>query len=295
MFTRALCLALCGRLTPRSLSIDRSPTNMPTSPKSRPIATASTHRLLSTILTEIKTVRAEIKELKTAVPSLISEQLQRQANARKLVIYGIPEDASRDQVSNIFSLVGIPSDAVSILSHLGKPRLDGKPRPICVEISPTSPFPHLITLASRLSSITAFKHYSVRRLETPEQRREGYLARQARRSMGRDQTTKPAPSPDQLEVARGLESSVDESSSSDDSEPLQQEAAVCPDPVSFDDLSNSDREEVMSIITTRLSIASFSGSISAHSAYSIFRNVPSRLKKAVSDVFFEKTKFRLKL
>jgi hypothetical protein len=151
-----------------------SPPEMSPRTPIRPIAT-SNYRLLKTVLTEIK-------DLKEALPSMIAEQLHRKDNSRKLVVYGIPEDTARDQVSKLFSLVGVPCDAVLPLSHLGKPRNDGLPRPLCVEISQSTIFPHLITLSSRLRSIAAYKHCSVRRLETPEQRREGFLLREARRN-----------------------------------------------------------------------------------------------------------------
>ena len=151
---------------------------------------------LDLILDLLKETRAQQEELKKNLPSIITEQLQRHQNQRKLVIHGFPEDATRDQVSKIFSLVGIPSEAVVLLHHLGKPRTDGSLRPLCVEIAKFAKFPHLKTLSTMMSSIAAYSNYSIRKMETPQERREGFLARKAKRDLSMppaDQTTNAAP------------------------------------------------------------------------------------------------------
>ena len=105
-------------------------------PSSTPINKTSSIRdfgeKLDQILNLLNETRAQQEDLKKNIPAMITEQLQRHENRRKLVVCGFPEDATRDQVSELFSLVGIPSEAVTVLHHLGKPRTDGKfPSSVC--------------------------------------------------------------------------------------------------------------------------------------------------------------------
>ena len=174
-------------------------------PSSTPINKTSSIRdfgeKLDQILNLLNETRAQQEDLKKNIPAMITEQLQRHENRRKLVVCGFPEDATRDQVSKLFSLVGIPSEAVTVLHHLGKPRTDGKFRPLCVEIAKTTKFPHLKTLAQLIRTNSAYSSYSVRRLETPEQRLQGFLARKARREAAPEVTQS---TPEQQQAAPEL-------------------------------------------------------------------------------------------
>ena len=76
---------------------------------------------------------------------------------------------------------------------MGKPRQDGLSRPLKVSIKDGVPFPRLIDLSTAMKSEASMSTFHVRKFETPEQRKAGFLARQSKRDAARaevtDQTT----------------------------------------------------------------------------------------------------------
>ena len=166
-----------------------------------PSLTASPNRLrspYSLILTELRAIKKEIHDHKKNLPNLITEQLQLHDNQRKLVVSGLPEGTTREKVSQLLSLGGVPPGCVLTLVPLGRPRTSGPPRPICVELTTKTAVPHLKTLSETLKTSPVFSSCSVRLFETAQQRHEGYLKRQERRK------SIATPEPQEIDTTLGL-------------------------------------------------------------------------------------------
>ena len=117
-----------------------------------------------------------------SIPTIIQSEIQRFNDRRCLTIYGIPEDSTMtEKVNSIFNLVSISPLSISILHRLGKPRQDKSPRPLKISIKEDVSFPRLIDLADAMKRDCSLSTFHVRKFETPEQRRAGFLARQAKR------------------------------------------------------------------------------------------------------------------
>ena len=157
----------------------------------------------STLLSEIKTLNDKLDSLTQSLPTIIQSQLHHFNDRRCLTIYGLPEDSStKKKVNAVFNLVSVSPSNISILHRLGKPRQDGLPRPLKVSIKDGIPFPRLIDLSTAMKSDASMSTFHVRKFETPEQRKAGFLARQSKRDAARaevtDQTTTPTPSADPI-------------------------------------------------------------------------------------------------
>ena len=197
----------------------------------------------STILSEIKSLNSKIDLLTQNLPAIIQSELHHFNDRRSLTIYGLPEDSTtKKKVNSIFNLVSISSSNVSILHRLGKPRQDGLPRPLKVSIKDGIPFPRLIDLSTAMKSEDSMSTFHVRKFETPEQRKAGFLARQSKRDAARaevtDQTTiLPSPADTNLqtemEVVEESRSSViitSLSATCDSPQAISSEHNTCPTP-----------------------------------------------------------------
>ena len=163
----------------------------------------------STILSEIKTLNSKIDSLTQSLPTIIQSQLHHFNDRRCLTIYGLPEDSTtKKKVNAIFNLVSISPSNVSILHRLGKPRQDGLSRPLKISIKDGIPFPRLIDLSTAMKCDPSMSTFHVRKFETPEQRKAGFLARQSKRDAARaevtDQTTTP-PNPADANLQTDME------------------------------------------------------------------------------------------
>ena len=133
----------------------------------------------SLLCTEIRQLRKDLDAYKDLLPATVTEALQKHDNKKKLVVVGLSADSTKEKVSKLLSLGGVPPEGVRAISLLGKPH--SPKRPICVELSSQLYVPHLKTLAATLKNSPCFSHCSVRLFETPEERHEAYLAREQRR------------------------------------------------------------------------------------------------------------------
>jgi hypothetical protein len=130
-------------------------------------------------LTELST---SIKDLKVNLPQIIRTELDKHHNKRKVVVYGISEHDGYDIVYDIFMAYGIASREITILHRLGRASLErAGPRPLVVHFSDKVAYPHLITLANIIKNNPLWNHVKVRKLETPEERHQGFLLREERR------------------------------------------------------------------------------------------------------------------
>ena len=140
----------------------------------------------STILSEIKTLNSKLDSLTLSLPTIIQSQLHQFNDRRCLTIYGLPEDSTmKKKVNAIFNLVSISPSNVSILHRLGKLRQDGLSRPLKISIKDGIPFPRLIDLSTAMKCDASMSTFHVRKFETPEQRKAGFLARQSKRDAAR--------------------------------------------------------------------------------------------------------------
>ena len=142
----------------------------------------------------------------------------------------------------IFNLVSVSPSNISILHRLGKPRQDGLPRPLKVSVKYGIPFPRLIDFSTAMKSEDSMSTFHVRKFETPEQRKAGFLARQSKRDAARaevtDQTTiLPSPADTNLqtemEVVEESRSSViitSPSATCDSPQVISSEHNTCPTP-----------------------------------------------------------------
>ena len=136
----------------------------------------------STILSEINALNTKFDTIIQSIPTIIQSEIQRFKDRRCLTIYGLPEDSTMtEKVNSIFNLVSVSPSSIVILHRLGKYRKDNSPRPLKVSIKEDVSFPRLIDLAEAMKRDSSLSTFHVRKFETPEQRRAGFLARQAKR------------------------------------------------------------------------------------------------------------------
>ena len=137
--------------------------------------------LVSSLLSNIRAIHAELAALKNFLPTCIADALVKNANRRKLVVTGLGSGTTRANVSQLLSLVGVPSSSILTVVPLGRPT-SGIARPACVELVSEVAMPHFKSLAVALKTSPAFSHCSVRRYEDPEERHRLYLERVNRRA-----------------------------------------------------------------------------------------------------------------
>ena len=162
--------------------------------------------LVSSLLSDIRAIHAELADLKKYLPICVADALVKNANRRKLVVTGLGSDTTRAKVSQLLSLVGVPSSSILTVVPLGRP-VPGSSRPVCVELVSEVAMPHFKSLAVALKTSPAFSHCSVRRYEDPEERHRLYLERVNRRaqqiqSINTPETSMMVESPAVPEVAR---------------------------------------------------------------------------------------------
>lgn len=117
-------------------------------------------------------------QFKHEITNIVKGELHNQRNYRHLVLYGIPDGEETEKVKLIFEQISISSENITIHNRLGKP---GSLRPLQVEINNHGPIPNLRDLSTKLRSNADLCTFHVRRLETPEERKNGFLLRQSKR------------------------------------------------------------------------------------------------------------------
>ena len=143
---------------------------------------------------EILALQKQLTNLTEQLPNLVASQLQIRDNSKKLVINGLPENAIKAEVGSLLALGGISWESVLFWKRIGQPRSEeAPPRPICIDLKSVSAVPHFKSFAKTLKTSAVFSNCSVRRFETPEQRKDGYVIRQQRRNQ-----SKPAETPQTL-------------------------------------------------------------------------------------------------
>ena len=219
-----------------------------------------------------------------SIPTIIQSEIQRFNDRRCLTIYGIPEDSTMtEKVNSIFNLVSISPLSISILHRLGKPRQDKSPRPLKISIKEDVPFPRLIDLADAMKRDCSLSTFHVRKFETPEQRRAGFLARQAKRdataAVPTTLQTTPAPAETKESVAETTSPVKVPTEESSDDESLASE-----DIVEFDDFHDKMVKRLRQIWDNGGYVPDL---------YALFRKLHYKDQKFVSDRYFELYNFRL--
>ena len=119
-----------------------------TTPK-RPQVHASLH--YATLLREIKNLTEKLDCLVNTIPTIVRKELQDHSDRNCLAIYGLPENKDQvKKVNSIFALGSLRPPHFTILHRLGKPRLDGLPRPLKIKIHTF--LPRLIDLSVKLKA-----------------------------------------------------------------------------------------------------------------------------------------------
>ena len=114
----------------------------------RPQANATRH--YSTLLKEVKNLSEKLDSLLSTVASVVRAELENHDNKKCLAIYGIPENEDQvTKVNTILACAFILPHQFTILHRLGKPRLDGSPRPLKIKLLTYMPRP--IDLSAKLS------------------------------------------------------------------------------------------------------------------------------------------------
>ena len=127
-------------------------------------------------------------------------------------------------MNSILALGSLRPPHFTILHRLGKPRLDGLPRPLKIKIHTF--LPRLIDLSAKLKADSLMSSFHVRKFETADDRRAGFLARQRLRDAAQEGHR----TPEQLEIPRAAPFRLFDSS------PRRQETPVLLD--SFAPVSN---------------------------------------------------------
>ena len=154
-------------------------------------------RHYSTLLREIKSLAQKFDALKTTIASTVRAELENHDNRSCLAIYGLPENEDQvKKVNSILALACLAPTQFTILHRLGKPRLDGLPRPLKVKLLTSTP--RLIDLSQKMRADSLMYPFHVRLFESPDQRRAGFLARQRQR----DAAQEPLSTPDKIEIPR---------------------------------------------------------------------------------------------
>lgn len=135
------------------------------------------------LLKEIRALHQKLAQITNQLPNIVATQLLKRDNARKMVINGLPENATKAEVRSLLTLGGVSLESVLFSKRVGQERPKGAaPRPLCVELKSASAVPHYKTFAKTLKTSAAFSNCSVRRFETPEERTAGFVLRQERRN-----------------------------------------------------------------------------------------------------------------